>query len=168
MQIGKDTFVILEYTVRLANGEIVRGENGPASMNFVVGYEQILPSLERRLFGMEEGNTARFVIPAVEAFGEWNPKQQITRAFDEFPQGRDLQAGKFVVATNAGTGALYSYYVKAKDEYTVTLDYNHPLAGKDLHYEITIVKVRSATIEELQYLRPCEFTPDGQYQDPEL
>jgi FKBP-type peptidyl-prolyl cis-trans isomerase SlyD len=51
MEIAKDRFVILEYDLRLEDGSCVKGENGPVSMNFIAGYNQILPALEQKLLG---------------------------------------------------------------------------------------------------------------------
>ena len=70
MQIAKDSFVVIEYSLRLDDGWFVKGENVPASMNFIVGYGQILPALENGLIGLEQGVQAELKIPAREAFGE--------------------------------------------------------------------------------------------------
>lgn len=156
MRIAKDTFVVVESTVRLADGSFVRGEDGPVSMNFVAGYGQVLPALERRLMGAEAGQVLDFVIPAAEAFGERSEALVRTRSFDAFPEGRRLEPGRWVVATCSETEAQYGYYVLAKSEESVTLDFNHPLAGKDLHYHLEVRLVRAAAPDELQYLRPCE------------
>jgi len=64
MQVSKDAFVILEYRVHLDDGSYVKGEDGPVSLNFVAGYQQVLPSLEQRLMGLAEGTTSAFTIPA--------------------------------------------------------------------------------------------------------
>ncbi len=161
MEVGKDMFVILEYRVRLADGSYVKGENGPVSLNFVAGYEQVLPALEQRLVGLAEGVESAFIIPAAEAFGDYDASQVHVRSFEEFPAGRSLEAGKWIIASNEETQAQYSYFVKAKSEETVTLDLNHPLAGKDLHYQVKIVSVRAALTEELEYLRPCEHKDEA-------
>ncbi len=165
MKITKDTVVIIEYTVRLDDGSFVKGENMPASMNFVVGYDQVLPGLERRLMGLETGTEIQFVIPALEAFGPHQANDVRMRTFEEFPTGRDLQKGKWVMATDPKTNAQYSYFVKDKTDEGVLLDFNHPLAGKDLHYSVKVVHVRPALLEELEYLRPCEHGQQGKRQD---
>ena len=156
MEIGKDTFVILEYSVRLEDGTYVKGEEGPVSLNFIVGYGQILQALEQRLLGLETGTQTEFIIPAREAFGDHNDTLVRTKTFEEFPEGRSLQAGKWIIATNDLTQAQYSYFVKEKLDDGIVLDYNHPLAGKDLYYRVKVAHVRAATREELEYLRPCE------------
>jgi FKBP-type peptidyl-prolyl cis-trans isomerase SlyD len=156
MRISPNTFVIIEYTVRLADGSYVKGENGPVSLNFIVGYDQILPALEHRLIGLDDGDVTDFVIPAGHAFGEHDPNKVHRRDFSEFPEGRGLQAGKWIIAKNEASQAQYSYFVQDKTDEWVELDFNHPLAGKDLHYHVTVTHVRPATQEEIEYLRPCE------------
>jgi FKBP-type peptidyl-prolyl cis-trans isomerase SlyD len=158
MEIGKDTFVILEYTTWLDDGTYINGEpdGRPASLNFVVGYDQLLPALEHHLLGVAEGARLDLAISPEEAFGEVQPHLVKRRPFDEFPAGMDLVAGKWVRATSDATGAQYSYFVKDKSEDAVVLDFNHPLAGKTLYYSITVIKVRPASDEELAYLRPCQ------------
>jgi FKBP-type peptidyl-prolyl cis-trans isomerase SlyD len=159
MEITKDTFVVIEYTLRLADGSTIKGsaEEGPASLNFIAGYEQILPALEHRLLGFEAGAEVEFVVPPEEAFGEHLPHLVQTRSFAEFPQGRTLIVGKWIIATNEPTQAQFSYHVNDKNDEAVVLDFNHPLAGKSLHYRVKVMHVRAALPEELAYLRPCEF-----------
>ena len=60
MRITKDSFVVIEYSLRLDDGWFVKGENAPASMNFIAGYGQILPALENGLIGLEQGTQAEF------------------------------------------------------------------------------------------------------------
>lgn len=162
MEVTKDMFVILEYTVQLKDGSYVKGKNNPVSLNFVVGYDQILPSLEQNLLGLASGTKAEFVIPAMQAFGEHDQGKVERRTLDEFPEGRALEEGKWVVATNKMTQAQYSYYILEKTDESVLLDFNHPLAGKDLFYHVKVVHVRPASREELEYLRPCEFNKEGE------
>lgn len=156
MEVAKDMSVVIDYRVHLDDGTYVRGEGGPVSLNFVTGYEQVLPALERRLMGLSEGTEIAFIIPASEAFGEYDPSQVQEQSLEEFPEGRNVEEGKWIVATNEQTGAQYGYFVRAKTENTVTMDFNHPLAGKDLHYHVKVASVRAALKDELAYVRPCE------------
>ena len=143
--------------MKLDDGTIVKGEKDPASMNFVVGYNQVIPALEKRILGAREGDVLSFVITPNEGFGPYKTELVKFRSYEEFPEGRTLEKGRWVIATNPKTRAKYSYFVKDKTDGGVFLDFNHPLAGKNLHYEVKIVKVRPATQEELAFLRPCEF-----------
>jgi len=142
MQIAKDSFVVIEYSLRLDDGSLVKGENAPASMNFIAGYGQILEALEKGLIGLEQGEHDESLVRTMD--------------LSEFPPGRDLEPGRWAVAKNKATGAQYSYFIKEKTASTITLDYNHPLAGKDLYYRVNVVLVRPALAEELEFLRPCE------------
>ena len=156
MEIAKDSFVIIEYDLRLEDGSFVKGENGPVSMNFIAGYGQLLPALEQKLLGLEQGTETSIVIPARDAFGEYDRSLLKTRTLAEFPEGRRLEPGKWVMATNEETQSQYSYLVLEKTDSSITLDFNHPLAEKDLHYRVKVVLVRPAQPEELEFLRPCE------------
>ncbi|WP_177193521.1 FKBP-type peptidyl-prolyl cis-trans isomerase [Thermodesulforhabdus norvegica] len=160
-EIAKDTFVVIEYRVRLKDGTYVKGEVEPVSMNFVVGYDQVMHSLERRLLGMKEGEEAEFEIPCEEAFGPYRHELVKFRSYEEFPEGRNLEQGRWVVAKDSRTKASYGYYVKEKRADGVVLDFNHPLAGQSLIYWVKVVKVRPAFRDELEYLRPCEFGGSG-------
>ena len=165
MKISPNTFVIIEYSVRLKDGSFVKGENGPVSLNFIAGYNQVLPALEHRLLGLSAGDGSDFTIPASHAFGERDKKQVHRHYFSDFPEGRDLEVGKWVIARNEATQAQYSYYVLDKSEEWVDLDFNHPLAGQDLIYRVLVKHVRSATEDEIAYLRPCEV---GSEDEPPL
>lgn len=156
MQIAKDSFVVIEYSLRLRDGSYIKGENGPASMNFVSGYGQLLPALEEALTGLEQGTRKEVTIPAREGFGEHDEGLVKRVELSEFPAGRDLVAGKWAIAKNGDTGAQYTYFVREKTDSAITLDYNHPLAGEDLQYSVSVVLVRPALAEELEFLRPCE------------
>ncbi|ROQ93310.1 FKBP-type peptidyl-prolyl cis-trans isomerase [Desulfosoma caldarium] len=158
LEVFKDRWVVVEYHVTLEDGTVVLGGDEPAALNFAVGYGHVLPALESRLLGHKPGETLEFVIPAEEAFGPYDPRQVKRRSYEEFPQGRTLQPGKWVVASNDRTGAQYCYYVRSKDADGIVLDFNHPLAGKDLYYHLRIVKVRDLTPDELIELRPCQST----------
>ncbi|MEM5789635.1 MAG: FKBP-type peptidyl-prolyl cis-trans isomerase, partial [Syntrophobacteraceae bacterium] len=63
MEIAKDCSVVIEYDLRLEDGTFIKGETGPVSMNFVVGYCQVLPGLESRLLGLSEGTQSDIVVP---------------------------------------------------------------------------------------------------------
>ncbi|MEN6441781.1 MAG: peptidylprolyl isomerase [Syntrophobacter sp.] len=164
MEIAKNCFVIIEYDLRLEDGTFIKGEAGPVSMNFVAGYSQVLPGLEARLMGLSEGTRTELVIPPAEAFGEHDKNQVRTVSFEEFPAGRNLEPGRWGAARHRETNSEYGYFVVAKTGSSVTLDHNHPLAGKALHYRVTVVRVRPASTDELEFLRPCEHeqTPSAQ------
>ena len=159
----ENSYVVIKYTVKLENGEIVKGdpEEGLAYMEFVTGYNQVIPGLERGLIGMAQGDSGQIAVPPEEGFGLTDPTLIQEKFYKEFPEGRNLQEGRWVRATNPDHRVTFGYFVLEKKLDSVVLDYNHPLAGKTLIYEFTIKEVRSASQEELEILRPCEFGQPG-------
>jgi len=151
-----DSFVVIEYSLRLDDGSFVKGEHSPASLNFVVGYGQVLQALEKGLTGLEQGDQIDILIPARDGFGERDQNLVQTLPRSGLPRAGDLEPGRWAIAKNQATGAQYGYFICKKTDETVTVDYNHPLAGKNLHYKIEVVLVRPALTEELEFLRPCE------------
>jgi len=160
---SENSYVVVKYTVRLEDGEIVKGdpEKGLAHMEFVTGYNQVIPGLERRLIGMSRGDRGEIAVPPEEGFGSYNPKLIQEKIYAEFPEGRNLEEGRWVRATNPDHRVTFGYFVLEKKQDRVVLDYNHPLAGKTLFYEFTVEDVREASREELEILRPCEFGEPG-------
>jgi len=155
------TYVRIKYTVWLESGEILKGD--PADnleyMDFITGFNQVLPGLEKQLIGLNQGDEVKIKLSPEEAFGPYDPSLVQEKSFLEFPQGRSLEPGKWAVATNVQYRIKSGYYVKEKGPDSVVLDYNHPFAGKALRYQVKITEVRPATQEELAILRPCDFEP---------
>ncbi|UCF00968.1 MAG: peptidylprolyl isomerase [Deltaproteobacteria bacterium] len=160
---SENSYVILKYMVRLENGEIVKGdpEEGLAHMEFVTGYNQVIPGLERRVIGLSQGDEAEITVNPDEGFGPYDPDQIQEKTFAEFPEGKDLEEGRWALATNPQHRVTFGYLVLEKKPDSIVLDYNHPLAGKTLIYQVKVEKAREANREELEILRPCEFGEAG-------
>ncbi len=154
----KGTFVKIRYTLKTQEGDFVKGDprEGLAYLEFFTGYEQVFPTLEQKLLGKKVKEKIQIRLAPEEAFGTHRPDRLKEKTFLEFPQGKELQEGKWVVAKNETTRASFAYFVKKKEADRVLLDYNHPLAGKGLIYDLEILEARPATEEETTQLRPCE------------
>ena len=154
----RGTFVRIRYRLKTDQGEYVKGDprEGFAHLEFFTGYNQVLPGLEERLVGRKTGECIRIVLPVTEAFGP--PREELLKEklYEEFPEGKALQTGRWVRARNEQTRTSYGYYVKEKREDRIVLDFNHPLAGKALRYDLEILEIRPASPEEKKILRPCE------------
>ena len=155
------SYVRIKYTVLFESGEIIKGDPADSLeyMDFVTGFNQVLPGLERHLISMKKGDEITIEIPPEEAFGPYDPSLVQEKEFSEFPQGESLEVGKWVLATNVQHKIKCGYFVKKKGPNSVTLDHNHPFAGKTLIYNIVIAEARQATQEELALIRPCDFEP---------
>ena len=121
-------------------------------LTVLFGAENIIPGLESRMEGMEAGEHRTIEVPASEAYGEKNPEliQQVPR---EYFQGIELEKGMPLQAQTPD-GQIINMIVVDFDENTVTVDMNHPLAGKDLVFDVEVVNVRDASLEEIQHGHP--------------
>ena len=155
--IAQDQYVCLEYRMRLDSGEQIRGsEEAPALLTFVAGCSEVLPGLERRLWGLREQDAVEFVIPAPEAFGLYEPENVQEWGKRVFPPQMELRAGEKVLPANLPFPPEYPLTIREVKEGSVILDLNHPFAGHDLHYWVRVLEVRPATEEELAPLKQCQ------------
>jgi len=157
--------VKIRYRLRTATGEYIRGVPGEgiALLEAYTGYRQMLPGLEARLLGRCAGEKVTIHVPPEEAFGPYREDLVKEKGYEAFPQGLSLEEGKWVDARDEKTHAAYGYFVRKKDAKRIVLDYNHPLAGQELIYDLEVAEVRPASEEEKILLRPCE----GAGEEPE-
>lgn len=155
--ISQDQYVELEYRLRLDNGEWIRGsDRESATLTFVAGCGELLPGLERRLWGLNEGETVEFVVPASEAFGLYDPENVQEWSRKAFPADMELQPGQQVLPANLPFPPDFPLRVKEVRGDKIILDLNHPFSGHDLNYAVRVVAVRPATPEELEPLKQCK------------
>jgi FKBP-type peptidyl-prolyl cis-trans isomerase SlyD len=148
-EIGEDTVVTLDYTLTV-EGEILDTSKGANPIQFIQGQQQIIPGLEKELYGMAVGETKEVVIPPQDAYGEVDPANYAEVPKQEFPSEIPLQPGIELELTDE-TGQRMGARIETIQEDVVRLDFNHPLAGKSLHFEVEVVDLRSATAEELEH-----------------
>jgi len=160
--ISQDKFVRLEYRLKLANGEFIRGSaEAPEHLVFVAGVGEVLPGLERRLWGLApEQGTVEFVVPCQEAFVAYNPDNVQTWNKERFP-GVELKAGQQVLPSYLPFPPEHPLIIKEVQKEIVILDLNHPLADQDLHYEVRVLEVRDVPPEELEPLKSCHSCREG-------
>ncbi|MDZ7684292.1 MAG: peptidylprolyl isomerase [Gammaproteobacteria bacterium] len=143
--IGPGTRVKLNFTLKLDTGEEVDSTGGrPAA--FAVGDGNLLPGFERALFGLVAGDRESLKIAAGDAFGLHNEDnvQKIRR--DQFAPDMELSEGLVVSFADARQTELPGV-VKAIGEELVDVDFNHPLAGYDIVFEVEILEVEQVSNE---------------------
>ena len=136
----------IEYTVKNSKGEVVDTNKGQAPLEFIAGKGQIIPGLEKEVENMEVGEEKTITVPASEAYGEYNPEMTQELPRDQF-QGIELQKGMTLYGQTPD-GQTIAVTVKDFDDQKVVIDYNHPLAGEDLTFDVKVVSKREATSEE--------------------
>jgi len=144
---NENSVVGIEYEVKEAGTDTVIDSNkGSAPLEFITGKGQIIPGLESGLVGMSEGENKTITVKAADAYGERNPEAQQTIPIEQF-EGIDLQKGMTLYGQGEGGQTVQVTVVDFNDK-EVTIDFNHPLAGKDLEFEVTVTSERPATDEE--------------------
>jgi len=150
MKVGKGSVVSLEYKLHLGDGVIVDSSEAGDPLVYLHGEGQIVPGLERQLEGQEKGSRQQVVVLPVDGYGDADPTalQQVPK--NAFPEGFDPKVGLELVAQGPD-GEPMPFTIRAVLGDTVTVDFNHPLAGRTLHFDVTVTDVRAATAEELEH-----------------
>lgn len=108
----------------------------------VLGMGEICPGIQDALYEMEVGERRILIIKPEKGYGEWDPKGVETYPRVMIPGGGDLQVGSVIGRQNPQTGLIMPVRVIDADENYVTMDFNHPLAGKTLEYEVELVSLQ--------------------------
>jgi len=135
--------VHLHYTGTLLDGTTFDSSEGRDPLSFVVGSGQIIPGLDVAIPGMTVGEKKVVKIGADDAYGQVNPDMRQSVPREGIPADIPLEIGTQLQMQTPDGQALPVTVVEA-DEATVTLDANHPLAGKDLQFDIELVKIDAA------------------------
>jgi FKBP-type peptidyl-prolyl cis-trans isomerase 2 len=132
--------VKLHYTLKLKSGEVVGTSKRSMPLEFRIGKGKVIRKLETGVIGMEPGESRRIEVSPEEGYGRRNEELVIRLAKGELPSREDIAVGRTVQYMNE-SGSMVNFVIAATDEDSVTLDANHPLAGKDLVYEVVLVAV---------------------------
>ena len=150
MQIAKDSVVSIDYRLHLGDEKIIDESEPGDPLVYLHGYEEIVPGLEKALEGKKAGETLKVVVEPKDGYGEYDPDgvEEVPR--EDFPADMELEAGGIVSATD-DDGDDVEFLVKEVRDKTVVIDFNDPMAGKTLHFDVTVREVRAATKEELEH-----------------
>jgi len=145
--VSRNAMVQMAYKGTLTDGTVFSQSEAGKPMEFMVGAGTLIPALEKGMLGMKVGDKRTIQVKAADAYGEYDKTavQRVPRK--QFPKDLELKVGG-QYQFNSPSGPIV-VTVTALDDASVTLDFNHPLAGKDLTFEVTVVKIRAATKEEL-------------------
>lgn len=150
MNISENSVVQFEYTLKSDTGEILDSSEDGGPMTYLHGHEQIVPGLEQALAGRKVGDTFDVRVAAKDGYGDRDEDAVFDVPRDRLPTGVELQVGMELASQTPSGEPLFLRVVKlAKD--AVTMDANHPLAGENLNFSITVTEVRAATAEEVRH-----------------
>lgn len=143
--IGPGLEVTLHFSLKLQDDSVIDSNFDSEPATFVVGDGKLLSGFEKVLFGLRAGARESFLITPDQGFGQPNPDniQQIRR--DRFDNKLELAEGLVLSFEDASGGELPGV-VTEFDVDTVTVDFNHPLAGRDIIFDVEILDVKPATM----------------------
>ena len=142
LTIAEGTQVTLNFALKLSDGAVIDSTFDKTPATFTVGDGKLLPGFEQAIFGLQEGDKDTFVIPPEKGFGASNPNNLQLFPREQF-KDVDLIEGlmiSFADAQKAETPGV----VAAFNDDEVTIDFNHPLAGRNVHFQVEIVDVQQA------------------------
>lgn len=149
MTAENEKVVGIEYELRInGDDQVIDSNIGGAPLEFIFGMGQIIPGLEKELEGMKEGENKEVVVPPAEGYGEYNPEAMQQLPKEQFA-GIDLTEGMTLYGQGQN-GETVQVVVKEFNDSDVTIDHNHPLAGKELQFAVTVTGVREPSDEELE------------------
>jgi len=141
MKVGPNKTVAFDYRLYDEDGELIESSPDDEPLNFVYGEGSIIPGLERELEGMEPGDSKEVVVKPEDAYGDRDPELVQKVPKERFAEGSTLEVGmSYIGRTEAGH--VINFLITAMDDENVQIDMNHPLAGINLRFEVTIKDVK--------------------------
>ena len=149
MKISKGKVVSIEYTLTDEKGEILDSSKGQGPLMYIQGHGNVISGLENSLEGRSAGENVKVTVPPKDAYGEREEGRTMQVKKDNFKGVDELEVGmQFHAQGSSGTQVVT---VTAIDGDIVTVDANHPLSGRTLNFDVSIVAVRDATKQELEH-----------------
>lgn len=147
LTIDADTRVSLYFSVALEDGAIVDSNFDKSPATFVMGDGNFLPGFEKALLGLKAGDKRSIYMPPSKAFGEMNSDNIKVLQRNSFVGDLELEEG-LLVSFETGDGELPGLVTKLRDDW-VEVDFNHPLAGRELTFQVHIISVEPCGAEQL-------------------
>ena len=143
--VSEGTRVYLNFSVSLEDGSEVDTNFGGDPVDFVIGDGSLLPGFERRLFGMSAGERQMFTVLPEDAFGQPNDNNVQYLPRDQFDDDVELEIGLVFSFADASGGELPGM-VLSYDAEEVTVDFNHPLSGRTILFDVLVHRVEPAEL----------------------
>lgn len=142
--------VSIHYTLTDEGGTTLDSSRGASPLDYLHGAQQVVPGLEIGLRGRSVGERVSLRLPPEQGYGVHDPRGRQRVPRDSFPDDVELETGMQFSAEDEKGRDVTVWIAEIADD-AVTIDQNHPLAGKVLCFDITIESIRDATIEEMAH-----------------
>lgn len=141
--------VAMEYTLHV-DGKMIDSSAQGEPLQYLHGAANIIPGLEREVEGMSIGESKKVIVSAADGYGEMDEDAFVDVPRKEFPEDMPLNPGVEMELTTPDGQPMYAR-IDSVEEDIVHLNMNHPLAGKELHFEVKVIAMRDATEEEMDH-----------------
>jgi FKBP-type peptidyl-prolyl cis-trans isomerase SlyD len=159
VNITKNLVVGIGYTLKDTKDQLIDFTPGSEPLVYLHGHENIIPGLERALEGKAEGDHFTITVSAADAYGDRDEGLITQVGLDRFDEVQEVKAGMQFGAQTPEGYRIVTVTGVAGD--VVTVDGNHPLAGKDLRFDVTVMSIREAGADELACGHPHHAHGDG-------
>jgi len=159
-KIGVDMMVTIDYTLTDDAGKVIDTSEGAEPLSYIHGHSQVIPGLEKAIEGKSEGDEESFKVDEADGYGAYEPERvmEVPRSKFDFDVKEDM-----VLQAQRADGQVMPVRVLNVDDDKVTLDGNHPLAGQNLNFKVSVRGVRSATADEIDALKRHACQACGQH-----
>lgn len=140
LAIGLGTIVTIHFALKFEDGEVIDSNFDGDPPSFTFGDGSLLPGFEEVLVGLKPGDHEQFTVPPEKAFGQPNPSNIQSVSRESFDPEIALEEGLVVSFADAAGGELPGV-VRAIEDNQVTVDFNHPLAGRAIVFDVKIIDV---------------------------
>ena len=147
IQVTVNSTVKVHYTGKLADGEVFDTSDGKEPIEFTLGQGQLIPGFEKGLIDMKLNEKKTITVAKEEAYGDVNKDliQEVKKT--ELPQDMTPEVGMGLVSKSPDGQEMNLMVVEVKEE-SIVIDGNHPLAGKDLVFDLEVIEIKEATVTE--------------------
>jgi len=146
MSISDGKTISMEYTLTLEDKKVLDTNVGGAPLNFKQGSHQIIPGLETALEGMKVGESKQVTVAPEQGYGPVNPQAVQEVPIDKIPE-EARKVGAQLQGKDAQGRMVHPRVTEVKEQ-VVLLDFNHPLAGKELFFDVKILDIQAASTPE--------------------
>jgi FKBP-type peptidyl-prolyl cis-trans isomerase SlyD len=149
LKVDDGQVVSMHYTLHV-DGQVVDSSSEGEPLQFIQGMGHIIPGLEHELYDMNIGDSKNIIVAARDGYGEENDEAFMEVPRDAFPTNVPLMPGTEMELRDQADHPVYAR-IDSIGEESIRLNMNHPLAGKELHFDVKIADLRPATNEEISH-----------------
>ena len=149
LQVDDGKVVSMHYTLHV-DGRVVDSSEGGEPLQFIQGMGHIIPGLEHELYNMQVGESKNIIVSAKDGYGETDETAFMDVPREAFPDNVPLNKGTELELRDQSGNPVYARIDDVSDQ-NIRLNMNHPLAGKELNFDVKIADVRDATDEEVSH-----------------